>query len=237
MPATHTRMAPAEEPFRCEVSYRPGRWTLALFGEVDLAAKPKLDAVIAAVRAVPTQAVTLDLRGLSFMDSTGLHAVVRLEALCRNQGFELSVIEGNKAIQRTLEFSGVQDLLNALEPPPPVLAGEEPPEHAVIATDLAGIVTTWNAVAERLYGWSAQEVIGRPITKLTVGPDDADLAEQILESVRHTGTWAGEFEVRRKDGTRFPAYVQDVLLSDDHGQVIGVLGTSTPAARAVSAAA
>src|SRR3954454_6933067 len=189
--ATPTRMAPAEEPFSCDVSYRPGGWTLALFGELDLAAKPKLDLVIAAVRAIPPQAVTLDLRGLTFLDSTGLHAVVTLEALCRKQGSELSVIEGNKEIQRTLQVSGVQDLLNALEPPPPVLAGEGPPEHAVIATDLAGIVTAWNSVAERLYGWSAHEVIGRPITKLTVGPDDADLAEQILESVRHTGTWAG----------------------------------------------
>ena len=99
------------------MSYRPGGWTLALFGEVDVAAKPKLDLVIAAVRAIRTQAVTLDLRGLTFMDSTGLHAVVRLEALSRKQGFELSVIEGNKEIQRTMQFSGVQDLLNALEPP------------------------------------------------------------------------------------------------------------------------
>jgi hypothetical protein len=55
--------------------------------------------------------------------------------------------------------------------------------------------------------------------------------------VRHAGTWSGEFEVRRKDGTRFQAYVHDVLISDDHDQVIGVLGVSIPAARAASAAA
>jgi anti-anti-sigma factor len=232
-----TRTALSGDPFSCEVSYRPGAWTLALFGEFDLAGKPKMDLVIAAVRAIPATAVTLDLRGLTFMDSTGLHGLITLDALSRQQGFELLVIEGNEAIRRTLTISGVKDGLHALDAPPLALAGEGPPEHAVIATDLTGIVMAWNAAAERLYGWSAHDVIGRPITELTVGPEDAGLAEQILESVRHAGTWSGEFEVRRKDGTRFQAYVHDVLISDDHDQVIGVLGVSIPAARAASAAA
>jgi anti-anti-sigma factor len=230
-------MALAGEPFACEVSYRPGTWTLALFGEFDLAAKPQMDPVIAAVRAIPTTAVTLDLRGLTFMDSTGLHALITLDALSRQQGFELLVVEGNEAIRRTLTISGVEDRLHALDAPPLALAGEGPLEHAVIATDLTGIVTAWNAAAERLYGWSAHDVIGRPITELTVGPEEAGLAEQVLESVRHAGTWAGEFEVRRKDGTRFHAYVHDVLISDDHDHVIGVLGVSVPAGRAAREAA
>src|SRR3954463_6616645 len=128
--ATPTRRAPAEEPFSCDVSYRPGGWPLALFGELDLAPKPKLDLAIAAVRAIPTTAVTLDLRGLTFMDSTGLRALITLDALSRQeQGFELLVIGGNEAVQRKLTISGVREMLNAREAPPLALADEGRPEH------------------------------------------------------------------------------------------------------------
>jgi PAS domain S-box-containing protein len=78
-------------------------------------------------------------------------------------------------------------------------------DEAVIATDLAGTVKLWNAAAERLYGWSCAEVVGRPITEITVGPDDAEVAEQIMASVRSIGSWEGEFWVTRHDGSRFLA--------------------------------
>ena len=77
-------------------------------------------------------------------------------------------------------------------------------ELAVIATDLAGTVTHWSAGAERLYGLFRTEVIGRPITELTVGPEDAQVAENIMDCVRRTGRWEGEFWVRRRDGRCVP---------------------------------
>jgi PAS domain S-box-containing protein len=100
---------------------------------------------------------------------------------------------------------------------------------AVIATDLAGAVTHWSAGAERLYGWSTTEVLGRPITELTVGPEDGPVAENIMQCVRQTGRWEGEFWVRRKDGAAFLAYVREAIVADEHGTPIGLVGVSIEA--------
>jgi PAS domain S-box-containing protein len=115
-----------------------------------------------------------------------------------------------------------------------VFAGRDTPDArrldildaAVIATDLDGIVKAWNAAAERLYGWTAGDVIGRPITSITVGPDDIEVAERIMESVRSSGAWEGEFWVTRDDGDRFVAYVRDVVVADDDGRPFGLVGLS-----------
>src|SRR3954453_17443052 len=102
-------------------------------------------------------------------------------------------------------------------------------ELAVIATDLVGVVTHWSAGAERLYGWSGVEVLGRPITELTVGPEDETVAENIMRGVRRTGRWGGEFWVRRKSGVAFLAYVREALVCDDHGTPVGLVGVSIEA--------
>jgi PAS domain S-box-containing protein len=99
-------------------------------------------------------------------------------------------------------------------------------EQAVIVTNLAGRVTAWNRAAERLYGWSAPEVVGRAITELTVGPTDADVAEQIMQAIQTTGVWEGEFTVRGRDGATFVAHVRDTLLRDRDGRPVGVSGRS-----------
>jgi PAS domain S-box-containing protein len=99
-------------------------------------------------------------------------------------------------------------------------------DAAVIATDLAGTVTQWNDGAVRLYGWTQAEAVGVPITDLTVGPQHGPLAEAIMESVRREGRWEGEFEVRRKDGSSFPAHVRNAIVEDDGGRPVGLVGIS-----------
>jgi len=102
-------------------------------------------------------------------------------------------------------------------------------ELAVIATDLVGTVTHWSDGAERLYGWSRTEVIGRPITELTVGPEDTQVAENIMESVRRTGRWEGDFWVRRRDHSAFLAHVREAIIADELGTPIGLVGVSVEA--------
>jgi len=102
-------------------------------------------------------------------------------------------------------------------------------ELAVIVTDLVGMVTHWSAGAERLYGWSGVEVLGRPITELTVVPEDEEVAENIMQCVRQTGRWEGEFWVRGNDRVAFLAYVREAMVSDDHGTPIGLVGVSIEA--------
>jgi PAS domain S-box-containing protein len=100
---------------------------------------------------------------------------------------------------------------------------------AVIATDLDGVITHWSAGAERLYGWSGEEAIGRRILDLLVVPRDRRFGAESMESVRRTGSWEGEFDVRCKDGGMLLAYVRGTLIKDDAGRPVGILGLSMDA--------
>ena len=99
--------------------------------------------------------------------------------------------------------------------------------QAAIATDVRGYVTYWNDAARQLYGWTRDEVLGRPISELTVGPEHERVARDIMDIVLQTGFWAGEFDVRHEDGTQFRAFVRDYLVKDPDGQPTGLLGVST----------
>jgi PAS domain S-box-containing protein len=105
-------------------------------------------------------------------------------------------------------------------------AGLQDDAVAVIATDLDGTIRLWNHAAERLYGWPAAAVLGRPITEVTVGPDDADVAQSIMASIRRSGSWEGEFWVHRRDGTRVLAFVRDVQITDSQDRPVAIVGFS-----------
>jgi PAS domain S-box-containing protein len=103
-------------------------------------------------------------------------------------------------------------------------------EAAVIATDLEGVITHWNAGAQRLYGWSGTETIGMKFLDMLVAPDDRRTAESNIESIRETGGWEGEFDLRRKSGDSLLAYVRVAVIKDDAGRPVGMLGLSMDAA-------
>jgi PAS domain S-box-containing protein len=93
----------------------------------------------------------------------------------------------------------------------------------------------WNGHATEMYGWTAEEAMGRPIGELTVSPDRNDRAAEILDVVTSGGTWDGEFTVSRKDGSTFQAHVSNSLVRDASGAPVGVVGISvdlTPVRRA-----
>ncbi len=99
--------------------------------------------------------------------------------------------------------------------------------QAVIATDLQGQITYWNRFAEELYGWSAQEVMGRSVMEVTPSEDQLEQAEEIMAELRAGRGWSGEFVVRRKDGTPFPVMVTDTPVHDEQGNLVGIIGVST----------
>jgi PAS domain S-box-containing protein len=98
--------------------------------------------------------------------------------------------------------------------------------QAVISTDPAGVVVYWNPAAEALYGWSAQEAVGRNIASLSVPEMARDVAADIMAALRDGVAWSGGFPVRRKDGSMFPALVTDAGIYRD-GVLVGVVGVST----------
>jgi PAS domain S-box-containing protein len=97
---------------------------------------------------------------------------------------------------------------------------------AVIATDADGVVTTWNSRAESLYGWSRAEAVGRHVTELTVAVSARGAAEEAMVALRRGESWQGSFQVRRKDGSVFTAYVKDSPILDDDGRLLGIVGVS-----------
>jgi len=97
--------------------------------------------------------------------------------------------------------------------------------QAVVASDLAGTVIYWNRFAETLYGWTADEALGRHVLELTSGTDRAK-AEATMALLARGSGWSGEFTGRRRDGSTFPGHVTDAPVHDESGALIGIVGVS-----------
>lgn len=95
--------------------------------------------------------------------------------------------------------------------------------QAVIATDLDGRVRYWNAEAERMYGWTSAEAVGRPATELNQPKFSPTQCDEIFRTVQSGGQWCGGLMLRRKDGTEFSALVTDAGIFDDDGQLVGIV--------------
>jgi len=99
-------------------------------------------------------------------------------------------------------------------------------EVAVIATDVRGSITHWNAHATRLYGWSRAEALGRSVGDLTVGHHDPAVTAATWARLRQGISWSGEFQGRRKDDSTFHAHVTDAPIRDAEGRLVGIIGVS-----------
>jgi anti-sigma B factor antagonist len=88
-----------------------GQHRLVLAGELDLASVPEFGEVVERICADSTRAITVDLSQLSFMDSSGLHAMLTLREHCRERGYELQIIPGQPQVQRLFELTGLIDVL------------------------------------------------------------------------------------------------------------------------------
>jgi two-component system CheB/CheR fusion protein len=92
---------------------------------------------------------------------------------------------------------------------------------AIISIDLDERITSWNKEAERLFGYSAGEIIGKPITVL-VPPDRHNQELEIMERLRR-GERIVRYETarRRKDGTSLDISLAVSPIKDENGHVIG----------------
>ena len=89
----------------------PGLHTLALSGELDVHTLTTLEAAISRACNDGTRSLTLDLRGLTFIDSSGLWLMTRAWKWCEQHGCEFTLIPGSESIQRVFEETGLSDLL------------------------------------------------------------------------------------------------------------------------------
>jgi PAS domain S-box-containing protein len=92
---------------------------------------------------------------------------------------------------------------------------------AIVTLDHDGVVRRWNVAAETIFGWSADEVLGR---SLPIAPDEAPAFAESLSRAASDGV-SSSFDalVRRRDGTAIDVLVSVAPLRDGRGQIDGVL--------------
>jgi PAS domain S-box-containing protein len=100
------------------------------------------------------------------------------------------------------------------------------PGQAVIATDATGRILLWNAAAEELYGWRAEEVLGRSIVEVTPTSLSRVEAADIMSRLAMGLSWSGTFHVQHKDGSTFHVRVMDTPVRNDAGELEGIIGIS-----------
>lgn len=105
-----------------------GAHHLRLRGELDLAAVPRLEERVRALcGASTTKGITLDLRGLSYIDSAGLAAIVLTGRLCARHGCDFALLRGQRPVQRLFEVTGMIDELPFVDPDDATSGGESLP--------------------------------------------------------------------------------------------------------------
>jgi anti-anti-sigma factor len=87
-------------------------------GELDLDTAHAVEQQLADLRAGGCERLVLDLRGLRFMDSTGLRLVIRWDTAAREDGFEFAIVPGADVVQRVFQLTGMDEHLTVAEPPP-----------------------------------------------------------------------------------------------------------------------
>ena len=118
----------AEEELAVEARTHRRTALVALRGELDMLTVSKVAEVLDGLQpqADGLRHVVLDLRGLTFMDSSGLHELIRQNEFARSNRHNLAVVRGTDTIERLLEVTGVREQLVLVDDPddlvPPPIA-------------------------------------------------------------------------------------------------------------------
>lgn len=158
----------------------------------------------------------------------GMLAVVRRHALDADEEWQLSTLADQAAIALQnarlfeIESAETKRLRDATEIARRHLASiVESSDDAIISKDLNGIIQSWNEGASRLFGYSADEVIGQSITILL--PPDRLSEESLIIARICNGDPVDHFETvrRRKDGSLIDVSLTISPIKNQEGQVIG----------------
>jgi len=138
------------------------------------------------------------------------------ESLLLLQGFM-----GGTAIMALAFAAVVSERKQAEEVRARLAAIVESADVAIIGKNLAGIVTSWNKGAECIFGYTAEEMIGKPISVLIPAdcPDGEQETTQRVQQGEHTGQY--ETVHRKKDGTDIPVSLTISAIRDRDGHIIG----------------
>ena len=110
-----------QSDFRVEVRTEGRAAIITVSGELDLATSPSLEAELERVWASDTEQLVLDLRGLEFMDSTGLSIIVKAHQRLTERGRTLNLVRGPQQVQRLLDLTGVAERIQLVDSPEEIL--------------------------------------------------------------------------------------------------------------------
>ena len=97
--------------FKVETDRRAEDLVVRLHGEFDMASFEEVDAILASEQLNGHKRVIVDLRGLEFIDSSGLRALVRAQKRAQTAGRQFCIVRGSEQVQRVFELTGLQDYL------------------------------------------------------------------------------------------------------------------------------
>jgi len=144
----------------------------------------------------------------------------------RPHSFQQAELDVAMAIARQLAFAvermrGEENRLRGMHAALQLAAIVESSDDAIASKDLNGIVTSWNKGAERIFGYTAAEIIGRPIAIL-IPPDRQDEEPEILRRIRN-GERIEHYETvrQRKDGRLIDISLTVSPMRDETGRVFG----------------
>ena len=100
-------------------------------------------------------------------------------------------------------------------------------QDAIMVSDLNRRLTYWNKGAERLYGWTADEAIGRVVSELFYGAVEPEESKNAYDQVLRQGEWTGELQPRNKSGRRVIIESRWTLVRDPAGKAQAILSINT----------
>jgi PAS domain S-box-containing protein len=95
----------------------------------------------------------------------------------------------------------------------------------ILVTDMGGVITYWNRGAQELYGWTADEALGKRAHDLLHTIFPAPL-EEINANLLRSGRWEGDLVHTKRDGAKLTVASRWALQRDDHGQPSVILETN-----------
>ncbi|MFL5766628.1 MAG: STAS domain-containing protein [Actinomycetota bacterium] len=104
-------------PFEISTTSEDGVVELALKGELDIASFTVMEDRLREVEAESPKVVVFDLRGLRFMDSTGLRVIISADKRARRDGWRVAVVEGPEAVHRVFRLALLDRRLDFVSDP------------------------------------------------------------------------------------------------------------------------
>lgn len=129
----------------------------------------------------------------------------------QNQYLEQEIFERKQAEQKILEQAALLDITT----------------DAILVRDLNHRIQYWNKGAERIYGWEAQEAIGKNANELIYRRETLDQLEDSRKTLLETGSWQSELYQITKEGKNIIVASRWTLVRDENGQPKSILTVNT----------